>query len=127
MSKCANMLSSVSECAPQGPLSPSSGLIKVMVVFFQFVAATADGALMRVSSHGQPHLSHSLFLSTKTLPTGWLCPCGAENRECWGIGDWPPVMISSSSAPRSLLWCSAAFAFLPRDLTKMFSHTVAGD
>lgn len=55
---------------------------------------------------------YSLFLSTKTFPTGWLWPCGAANRECWGIGGGVSVIISSSSTSNSSGYCSKTFDFL---------------
>lgn len=50
-------------------------------------------------------------LSMNTLATGWLWPWGMENKACWGIGSWAPVMMSSSSTPRSL-FCSISVTFV---------------
>ena len=41
------------------------------------------------------------------------------------MGDWASVMMSSSSAPRSLLLCSVAFTFLTGDIINRISSEAA--
>lgn len=48
------------------------------------------------------------LFSTNTLPTGWLTPVGAVNRECCSSVRCSSVMMSSSSTPSSLAYCSSA-------------------